>query len=52
MSATDLFFATVLLSAPVGTPEQLPEGDRWKVVQEAVHQVAVEWQILDPRETR
>lgn len=52
MSASDLFFATVLLSAPVGTPEQVPPDERWEAVQSSVHKLAVEWEILDPRETR
>jgi len=52
MAPADLFFATVLLSAPVGTPEQIPSAERWTAVQTAVHEIAIEWEILDPRETR
>ncbi|MBA4191263.1 MAG: hypothetical protein C0467_25050 [Planctomycetaceae bacterium] len=52
MAPSDLFFATVLLSAPVGTPEQVPPAERWVVVQSAVHEIAITWEILDPRETR
>jgi hypothetical protein len=52
MSPSDLLLATMLLSAPAGTPEPVPEGDRWAVVQAAIQQTAIEWQILDPRETR
>ncbi|MCE9563512.1 MAG: hypothetical protein K8U57_15840 [Planctomycetes bacterium] len=52
MAPADLFFATVLLSAPVGTPEQIPTAERWTAVQSAVHEIAIEWEILDPRETR
>ncbi len=52
MSASDLLFAVMLLSAPIGTPERSPTPERWPAVQAALHQTAVEWEILDPRETR
>ncbi|MBA4067879.1 MAG: hypothetical protein C0501_30095 [Isosphaera sp.] len=52
MSPSDLFLASVLLSAPVGAPESVPPPERWAAVQEAVHRVAVRLEILDPRETR
>jgi len=52
MSPSDLFFAVTLLSAPVGTPEQVPHPERWAVVQTAVQKIAIDWEILDPRETR
>lgn len=52
MSASDLFLATVLLSAPVGTPEQVPAADHWSVVQAALQETAINWEILDPRESR
>jgi hypothetical protein len=52
MSASDLLFAVMLLSAPIGTPERPPTPDRWPAVQAALHQTAVDWEILDPRETR
>ena len=52
MAPSDLFFAVMLLSAPVGTPEQVPPPDRWPAVQAALHQTAIDWEILDARETR
>lgn len=52
MAPSELFFATVLLSAPVGTPELTPPVERWATVQAAVHEVAINLEILDPRETR
>ena len=52
MSPSDLILAIMLLSAPVGTPEQVPPPDRWLVVQGAIQQVAMDWEILDVRETR
>jgi hypothetical protein len=42
----------MLLSAPMGTPEAPPTPERWPIVRSALHQTAVEWEILDPRETR
>ena len=52
MSASDLILAAALLTAPVGTPEQTPQEDNWPAVRDAVHKIAVEWEIMDPRETR
>ncbi|MFO0823199.1 MAG: hypothetical protein U0792_08770 [Gemmataceae bacterium] len=52
MAPADLFLATIMLSAPVGTPEQVPPPERWQIVQEAIHEIAIDWEILDPRETR
>jgi hypothetical protein len=52
MSPSDLILAAMLLSAPVGTPEQVPPPDRWQVIQSAIHQTAMEWEILDAREKR
>ena len=52
MSASDLLLAATLLTAPVGTPEQTPPEDRWIAVRDAVHQTAVAWELMDPRETR
>jgi hypothetical protein len=42
----------MLLSAPVGTPEQVPPPERWVVVKDSIQQIALEWEILDNRETR
>jgi hypothetical protein len=42
----------MLLSAPIGTPEPVPSAERWPAVQAALKQTAIEWEILDPRETR
>ncbi len=52
MSASDLILAATLLTAPVGTPEQTPPEDQWVAVRDAVHKLAVDWEIMDPRETR
>jgi hypothetical protein len=52
MSTYDLVLAATLLTAPPGTPEPAPDADRWPALQAAIHQTAVEWEILDSRETR
>lgn len=52
MSASDLILAAALLTAPVGTPEQIPSEEQWTVVRDAIHKTAVDWEIMDPRETR
>ncbi|VTR99920.1 hypothetical protein [Tuwongella immobilis] len=52
MSALEYVLATALLVAPPGTPELPPDANRWPAVQAALHQVAMEWEILDKRETR
>jgi len=50
MSASDLLLAVMLLSAPVGTPEQPPTPERWPAMQAAIYQIAIDWEILDARE--
>jgi hypothetical protein len=52
MSASDLILAAALLTAPVGTPELVPAEEQWPVLRDAIHKTAVEWEIMDPRETR
>src|SRR5690349_7835928 len=52
MSASDLILAAALLTAPAGTPEQTPQEEQWPAVRDAVHKIAVDWEIMDPRETR
>lgn len=52
MSASDLILAVTLLSAPVGTPEQVPTEERWGALRGAIYQTAVMWEIMDPREER
>src|SRR5690606_5608267 len=39
-----------LLAAPPGTPEPPVPSGEWPALQTALHQVAVEWEIMDPRE--
>jgi hypothetical protein len=52
MSASDLLLAAALLTAPVGTPEQTPCDERWPAVRDALHRVAIDRELMDPRETR
>jgi hypothetical protein len=52
MTASDLVLAVMMLSAPVGTPEQVPPPDRWPAIRMALQHTALDWEILDPRETR
>jgi hypothetical protein len=52
MSAADLALAAILLTTPPGTPEACPPADQFPAVRDAVHHLAVDWEILDPRETR
>ncbi len=52
MSPSDLFLASMLLAAPVGTPEQTPPAERWSVMQAALQEIAIDLEILDPRESR
>lgn len=52
MSCYELALAITLLTTPPGVIEQQPTPDRWPALQQALHQTAIEWEILDPRETR
>lgn len=52
MSGADLVLAAILLTTPPGTPEPTPPSDRFPQLRDAIHHVAVQWEILDPRETR
>lgn len=44
--------AAALLLGPPGTPEPPPHADDWIHLRDALHAVAIDWEILDPRETR
>jgi hypothetical protein len=52
MTAADLMLAVLLLSAPHGVKEVPPMPERWPGLRDALHQTAVDWEILDPREKR
>jgi hypothetical protein len=52
MNASALALAAALLTTPPDVPDPPPDADEWPAVQEAVQNLAVEWEILDPREVR
>src|SRR5262245_60203519 len=52
MSPSDLILAAALLSAPVGTPERTPSEANWPTVRDAIHKIAIQWEVMDERETR
>jgi hypothetical protein len=52
MSGPELCLAAALLCAPVDAPEPVPSEAAWPAVRDAVHALALEWQVMDPRETR
>lgn len=52
MILSDLMLAGMLLMTPAGTPECPPPPERFISLRDAILQLAVEWEILDPRETR
>lgn len=44
--------AVALFTTPPDVPEPLPDPDYWPDLQSALIAVGIEWEILDPRETR
>ena len=44
--------AAALLTTPPGIPDPAPDAADWLAVAEAMQTLAVEWEILDPREVR
>ena len=51
MSTPDFLLAAILLTTPPGVTEAPPPADRWAEVRDGVQQLAVRWELLDPRET-
>lgn len=49
---TEFAIAYFLLTTPPGALEPAPDAVRWPIVQSAVQQLAIDWELLDPRETR
>lgn len=47
----EVVLAIAMLTAPVGTPENCHPDD-FPALRTAIHAKAVEWEIMDPRETR
>jgi hypothetical protein len=52
MFQSEFAIAFFLLTTPPGVAENPPEAARWPAIQAAVQKLAVDWEILDPRETR
>jgi hypothetical protein len=52
MSGTEIFLAATLLAAPMGSPLPAVSNDDWPAFREAVHKLAVDWEILDTRELK
>jgi hypothetical protein len=51
MFASEYLLAVALLTAPVDWPEQ-PAPEHFASVSQALQQVAIQWEVLDPREVR
>lgn len=47
-----MILAAALLATPPGVPEIPPDAESWPELQEALQNVAIEWEILDPRQVR
>ena len=52
MSASELALAFILITAPPGAPEADPPAEQWHSIQQAVQQLAQDWEILDKNETK
>jgi hypothetical protein len=53
MSTHELVLAFLLLTAPPSVhPEASPPAHEWPLLQEALQQLAIDWEILDRRETK
>lgn len=51
-SAMSYLLAVTLLTTPPEAFEPLPDPEQWAELQEALIEIAIEWELLDPRETR
>ena len=52
MAGSELVIAAMLLTIPPGIPAPCPAEADFPALRDAIHQVAVRWEILDERETR
>ena len=52
MNTWSFALAAALLTTPPDVPDPPPDAADWPAVQEALQSLAVEWEILDPREVR
>lgn len=44
--------AAALLLTPPGVPEAAPPVEVWPALRDSIHQIAIDWEIMDPREAR
>ena len=51
MAGSELIVAAMLLTIPPGIPAACPSAADYPGLRDAIHQVAVQWEILDERET-
>lgn len=47
-----LLAALLITTSPAVTETRTPTADEWVVLKKSLQDVAVEWQLIDPRETR
>ena len=52
MAGSELIIAAMLLTIPPGVPATCPPEADFPALRDAIHQVAVRWEILDERESR
>jgi hypothetical protein len=52
MFATDYLLAVILLTAPPDAPDREVSPDRYANLRPVLQKLAVEWEILDPREVK
>src|SRR5947209_19765408 len=52
MNAWSCALAAALLTTPPEGPDPPPDPQDWPALQQAIQSLAVEWEILDPREAR
>jgi len=51
MSGPELLLAILLITGLPGTPEPVPSEETFPAIREAVQKIAIDWEILDNRET-
>jgi hypothetical protein len=52
MNAWSCALAVALLTTPPEVPDPPPDPEDWPAIQESIQSLAIEWEILDPREVR
>jgi hypothetical protein len=52
MCGSELVVAAMLLTIPPGIPAGCPDQQHFPPLRDAIHQLAIQWEILDERESR